>query len=370
MQAKPKTKPTSGIMVGNGKDVHGHASKANQAKLPGPSQSGLSSVERLKRGMRLLFGTVRPKHSDILLPDICITPEGYEYDVYHPRGKALRTVLVVYGMTILGREDVRLVRFARACVDNGLRVIMPHLPGLMDFEVSIQDMKRLESIAHYEVTNQQEKMGLVGFSTGGSYSLLLAANLALCDLLGPIVLFSPIYDIRDVFERLHAAPTEVPKSDKDWDQFIWAQYVIAFRNRNLLNLPEAVVDALRILLAEYDDMEIQVKKIFYQNHIQALELTGRSGLADEGQVLDQLSARGQLAEVKSPVFMLHDATDQLVPPVHTRQMHKELAKRGAGLRQRMLVTLWLSHVVVQTSGNPVELYKMIDYLGELFRIGV
>lgn len=370
MQAKPKAKLSHDIPVGNGKDVNGQSPNKHPAKSSRVAQSGLSSVERLKRGMRLLLGTVRPKHTDILLPDICISPDGYEYDVYHPRGKALRTVLVVYGMTILGREDVRLVRFARACVDNGLRVIMPHLPGLMDFEISRQDMQRLESIVRCEAAHEQEQLGLVGFSTGGSYSLLLAADPTLRGLLGPIVLFSPIYDIRDVFERLHAVPKEVPKTDKDWDQFIWAQYVIAFRNRNLLELPEAVVDALRILLAEYDEMDIQVKKIFYKNHIQALKLTSRSGLVNEGQVLDQLSARGHLAEVKSPVFILHDATDHLVPPDHTRLMHKELAKRGMGLRQRMLVTLWLSHVIVQTSGNPLELYKMIDYLGELFRVGV
>ena len=83
-------------------------------------------------------------------------------------------------------------------------------------------------------------------------------------------------------------------------------------------------------------------------------------------VLDQLSARGQLAKVTSPVFILHDAGDHVVPPEHSHAMHTELSRRGADFRQGILVTLWLSHVVLQKTGSPSEFFQSNSLFSELF----
>ena len=197
--------------------------------------------------------------------------------------------------------------------------------------------------------------------------MLLSANPDLRELIGPVVLFSPIYDVRLVADRLHAPVDPPPQTDKDWEQYYWAQYVIALRNRNMLGLSETVQEALQILLADYDKYQLSVKRAFFDNHIGSLKLIGRTDLVYEGQVLDLLSARGHLSAVRSPVFIMHDASDQLVPPDQSRQMHSELAKRGPGFRQEILVTPWLSHVMMQNTGNPAELFKIVSFMGELFR---
>ena len=139
------------------------------------------------------------------------------------------------------------------------------------------------------------------------------------------------------------------------------------RNRKQLGLNEAVQEALQILLADYDKYQISVKKVFFDQHIGPLKLIGRTDLVFEGEILDRLSARGHLASVKSPVFILHDSSDQLVPPDQSRQMYSELARRGSGFRQEVLVTPWLSHVVMKNTGNPAELFKIVSFMGELFR---
>ena len=326
-----------------------------------------SNSERFARGVRVMFRTMRPRLDDLVLPEIHHTPRRYEYHVYYPRGKAIRTVILVYGMSIAGENDGRLLKFARACANAGLKVIIPHLPGLMEFRFARNDLQRLVEIASLTAQNNHENVGLIGFSTGGSYSLLLAKRPALSDKIGPIVLFSPIYDARELAKRLRAPPDPLPQTPKAWDQFYWTQYVIAFRNRKNLKLSEAEQGALYILLADWEAYDLAVKSAFYKNHINPLHLFERSDLLDEGPALEQLSARGQLARVKSPVFILHDAADRVVPPDHSRRMHAELALRGVEFRQEVLITPWLSHVMLQNTGSLSELTKIVSFTAELFR---
>jgi pimeloyl-ACP methyl ester carboxylesterase len=314
-----------------------------------------------------MFRTMRPRRDELVLPEIHQTARGYEYHIYYPRGKAIHTVVLVYGMTIAGENDGRLLKFARSCANAGLKVIVPHLPGLMEYRFARGDLIRLIEIVSLLMQNTREKLGLIGFSTGGSYSLLLAGHPGLRDRIGPVVLFSPIYDARDVAKRLHTAPDPIPQTPKAWDQFYWTQSVIAFRNRENLKLSEAVQAALQILLTDWEDYALDVKRIFYENHIDPHQIFERTDLQDEGVTLVQLSARGQLAKVKSPVFILHDAADQIVPPDHSRRMHAELALRGAEFHQEILVTPWLSHVVLQNTGSLSELTKIVSFTAELFR---
>jgi len=327
----------------------------------------LGNSERISLGMRVMFRTMRPRRDDLILPEIQHTPAGDEYHVYYPRGKSLRTVVIVYGMTIEGEHDGRLLKFARSCANAGLRVVVPHLPGLMDFIVAPGDLRRLERILSNLEPEKGTGVALIGFSTGGSYALLLAANPDIKDKIGPVILFSPIYDARDVAERLHAPAEPAPQSSKEWDQFYWAQYVIAYRNRARLELSHAVVEALEIFLADYDRHEVEVKRVFYQNHIAPCHLNERKDLLNEGVDLETLSARGHLAAIQSPVFIMHDAADRVVPPDHSRRMHAELAQRGADFRQGILVTPWLSHVVMQKTGSPTELFQFVSFISELFR---
>jgi len=329
--------------------------------------NSMSAAERISRGVRVLFRAMRPRYDELLLPEIRYTPEGFEYHTYYPRGKAIRTVMLVYGMSLAGEEDTRLLKFVRACVNAGLRVVIPSLPGLKQLTVENGDLRRLKSIVIGLAREGAEKIGLIGFSTGGSYSLLLAAQPDLGERLGPLVLFSPVYDVRDIAERLHRPVEPLPHAARDLDQAYWTQYFIAFRNRGLLGLSKTVQLRLRRLLTDYDNYGLDEKRVFYENYIRPLDLNSRSDLFDEGETLDMLSARGHLSTVRSPVFILHDASDPLVPPDQSRQMHAELARRGAGYRQEVLITAWLSHVVMQQTGSPVELFQIISFVSELFR---
>jgi esterase/lipase len=327
----------------------------------------LSNSERLFRSIRLMARTMRPRRDQLILPEEHRTTKGVEYHVYYPSGKAIRTVLLVYGMTITGENDPRLLKFARACTDVGLKVVIPHLPGLMDFRVKKNDYDRLLDVAGSIAASASQKIGIIGFSTGGSYSLLVGAHSHLHKKIGPIVLFSPIYEIDQVAERLHTPPDPAPETDEEWDQFYWAQFVIAFRNMHRLRLSIDIRAGLGNLLEDYSFYSLDSKRGFYNAHVRPLNLPGRGDLLNEGSVQQMLSARGKLGKVQSPVFILHDADDWIVPPDHSKGIYDELRQRGPGYTQELLVTPWLSHVVLRNTGNPGELVKIVRFVAELFR---
>jgi len=349
--------------------LFGLAGLYSKVKIMKTFSSSLGTPERLSRSIRLLFRSMRPRYNELLLAEKHQTAEGFEYDVYHPRTKPIRTVLMIYGMTIGGAQDVRVIKFARSCANAGLRVVVPHLPGLKKFMIEPGDMQRLESIASRLVRENTVKPGLIGFSTGGSYSLLLAGRAGLRERVGPVVLFSPIYDAREVFSYLHSPQETIPQTDHDLNGVIWGQFVIAYRNKEILGLTPVVKDALQTLLEDYESYDLGVKQAFYQNHVELHNLTRRSDLVNEGSDLELLSAHGQLAGVTAPVFILHDAADRVVPPDQSRRMYAELVQRGGAAHQEILVTPWLSHVVMQTSGSLTELFRIVSFLSELFQTG-
>jgi pimeloyl-ACP methyl ester carboxylesterase len=240
---------------------------------------------------------------------------------------------------------------------------------MMNYRVTRGDMRRLEQILSHLEKESTKKISLLGFSTGGSYSLLLAANPIHRNKIGSLVLFSPVYDARDVAERLHAPIETVPNTYKEWDQFYWAQFVIAFRNRKKLELTGVVLSTLRSILTDYDIYGLESKRTFYLNYIASHHLVGRSNLLNEGVTLDHLSARGNLSTITSPVYILHDAMDRIVPPDHSHRIYAELVLRGTGFYQKVLITHWLSHVVMQKTGNLPELFQIVSFVSELFNNG-
>jgi hypothetical protein len=72
--------------------------------------------------------------------------------------------------------------------------------------------------------------------------------------------------------------------------------------------------------------------------------------------------------VTSPlVFILHDSANRVVPPDHSRRIFAELAKRGEGFRQEILITPWFSHVVMKKTGSQAELFQIVSFISGLFR---
>ena len=327
----------------------------------------MKNLEYFFRSIYLMYRTMNPTLTNDIVPEVLHTDDGYDYHVFSPIGKSIRTIMIIYGMTIGGPTDARLVKFAKACTEAGLKVIIPDLPGLNNFRIEIGDFQRVTSIGRKLGDTEKNKIGLIGFSTGGSYALLLAGQDEFLNWIGPIVLFSPIYEARLVADRLHAEQDPYHKSEKELDGLYWAKYVIAYRNPILFLQDDEIYKVLQKKLLDYDDLGLDTKREFYEILTNEFHLENKKDLFYEDDVFEKLSAKGNLLTVRSPVFIIHDVSDQIVLPEQSIRMFEELSKRGIGYQQKLLVTQWLSHVVMQKKGSIAELVKFITLLSEIFQ---
>ena len=92
----------------------------------------MPSLQRFRRrflAARLLAKNLGPPRLG-LLPQRHVTPNDQAYDLYESGRSANRTLVLVYGFTMLGERDHRAVRFAQTLASGGFRVAVPVLPGL------------------------------------------------------------------------------------------------------------------------------------------------------------------------------------------------------------------------------------------------
>ena len=83
-----------------------------------------------------------------------------------PIYQMMTTVIMIYGLTLLGEEDPRLVRFASSSAKSGLRVIVPILPGLKSMDICMDDLDIISQLASHLYEEYKKPIGLVAFSAG------------------------------------------------------------------------------------------------------------------------------------------------------------------------------------------------------------
>ena len=293
------------------------------------------------------------------------TPSGIVYDLYEPAQATVATYILVYGLDLAGEKDTRLVHFASACASVGLRAIVPDLAGLKSYLFSLDDLQSIADLAGYLHQCFNSRVGMIGFSAGGSYVLSVAADLQV-DWIDPLLLFSPYYALDGIPPIRKPEPIGHLETMRDWDHFIWCQLVFAYRRLDRSDFSQAERDELIGFLTEYCNLSQERKLANYQklfNDRSPVDIT-ENVLA--GQDLSAFSLRGKLGQVKGKVFIFHDPNDYLIPPDHSLYILAELQQRGKPDAQGLLVTNLISHVTPQYGLRLVESVQAIRMLSNLF----
>lgn len=325
----------------------------------------MNRLSRLWNGTRLFIRSLQEKPAGNIAPQAGMTARGNAYELYQPKGGAWKTIVPVYGMGLPGERDPRLNKFVQACLETNLRVVVPDLPGMKAYRLETGDLDRLIDVLQFIRTQHREEITIVAFSAGASISLSACAAPSLADQIKSALLFSPLYDIREVWQTLHRQEID-RSSHKNWDNALWTQYVIAYRNRDRLGLSDDEKAIITNTLRYYDiAITDREKREFYERVIAPMRLQDKRDLLMEEDAFEILSPRGKLDRVRARIAILHDATDTVVPPSHSERILAELRERENG-QQRLLITNLLAHVTVQGGANLVAVFKLIDMLGEVF----
>ena len=120
-------------------------------------------------------------------------------DLYHVVGAGRRgAILLTHGIIESGKDDPRLVRFARSLARAGFVVLVPELKGMRSFRILLSDVDDIVASFRYmaslkELVNEK-RMGLMGFSYAAGPTMMAAADAAIRDRVGFVVSFGGYYD--------------------------------------------------------------------------------------------------------------------------------------------------------------------------------
>ena len=289
-----------------------------------------------------------------------VSSRAIRYDLYHPRRKARNTIVLLHGCTVNGKDDPRLRHLARCLSASGSRCFVPTLPGLSKFQWTPSDIDGLVDFL-LQLSGEKKSVGLTGFSYGGSYALLAAADPRIAARIAFVLSFGAYYSLEEVCAYHAALGREMPREPRARDSWIYLQLGMAKRHANRLPLSDQVQKELTDLLERYCHASTpNEKKRFYRRYLNSETLMQMEAGTIDKTALEQLSPAGRLGSLKCPVGLVHDAADYLVPVDHTRRMARELSAEG--IVHRTLTTALLSHVNLTTMFNLSEWYRLAAHL--------
>ncbi len=107
--------------------------------------------------------------------------ESLRADLYRVPNKTSQAgILLTHGMIEAGKNDPRLIHFARSLARSGFVVLVPELSGMKSLRVLLSDVEDIVIAFRYlgslENGVDERKMGLLGFSYGAGPTLLAAAH--------------------------------------------------------------------------------------------------------------------------------------------------------------------------------------------------
>jgi dienelactone hydrolase len=275
--------------------------------------------------------------------------------VYRPaRRRPERAVVLVAGISELGCYHPRLVALSRSIADKGFLVVTPDIRMFREFRMEPEALNEIdfwfEQVPALEAGGKVRKVGLAGISFSGTLALITAARPAIRDRVAWVLAIGAYDDpLRCSREWFAAGPITVGPGYLPTR--FYAKWIVMLAALDLLPSEEerrflhaALVDLLlqkpapappsrfspeatrwyRLALMPEDQEDPELARL-----IEAY-LTPR--------LYTQVTPDRAATDVRCPVFLVHGAQDDLIPPEESRRLHQRI-----GARSCLLVSPFLTH---------------------------
>lgn len=301
--------------------------------------------------------------------------------LYTPRGVARPAGMVlVHGIHHLGIDEPRLMNFARAAASDGFSVLTPEVAALADYHVDAASVSTIgESTAWLQQRLGTGPVTIVGVSFAGGLSLLAACDPRYAPHIRALVLMGAYDNLARVVRFLATSQAEFPNGavepykahDYGAAVFVYAHLDQFFPAADLAVAHDSLRDWLweqpaqaqalfpRLGPASRATMEILLTRQIDKLRPQLLESIQK----DEAQ-LAALSPEGKLAALHTPVFLLHGATDDIIPSTETLWLERDIPR--ADLRQA-LITPAFSHVDPEKHSQWRDELRLVEFLAGVLR---
>lgn len=298
-------------------------------------------------GELLDYPVPRPLAADVGRRSVSL--DGVDGDLYAGDEPAPALVLLP-GATEAGREDPRVVRAGEAIAAAGRTVFVPEL-SLYQREVDGADVERIVDAALGVAAHPLGRgpVSLLGFSFGGSYALVAAADERLDEELAQVATFGAYFDLVGLLQAATTGFSLVEGDRLAWEAHPRARELTAEASLQLV--PPGQRDELAAALADdraSDSLPPEARAVYdlldnedpERTRDLAAELPQRAR-----RVLDRFSPAAVAGDIGAPVVAMHAVEDPAVP-------HAELRRLAAGLpHARVLSVRLFGHVGLEGVGR-------------------
>jgi dienelactone hydrolase len=294
-----------------------------------------------------------------------------------PRGEG---IVIAHGVHYKGIDEGRLVPFARGLAESGLSVLTPELSDLADYRITSSGVGVIRSAVRYLATDSEhvlnDRVGLLGFSFAGGLSLVAAEDAETSDHLSYVTSVGGHYDLRHVLRFLIHNEIETPggvmplKAHEyglvvllygNLEQFVPASDLASMRAGFKAWLHEDRKAARELAQARTTPEANALWDLLEAGKLQSLAPRLDALLEAQSAELSALSAAGRLADTMVPVYLLHGAHDNVIPPSETDAAGLELGEA----RHIALVSPLIEHVEVSKSAGLGDQLALVSFMAQM-----
>jgi dienelactone hydrolase len=294
-----------------------------------------------------------------------------------PRGEG---IVVAHGVHYKGIDEGRLVPFARGLAESGLTVLTPELSDLADYRITDSGVGVIRDAVRYLAADRQhvrgDRVGLLGFSFAGGLSLVAAEDPETSERLSFVTSVGGHHDLRRVMRFLIHNEIEGPSGIVHLQAHEYGLVVLVYGNLEQF-VPASDLEAMRAGFKAWLHEDRKAAResakarttpeanalwdLLEAGKLQSLASRLDALLEAQQTKLAALSAARHLAELNVPVYLLHGARDNVIPPSETDAAGLEL---GAA-RHVALVSPLIEHVEVSKSAGLSDEFALVSFMAQL-----
>jgi pimeloyl-ACP methyl ester carboxylesterase len=300
---------------------------------------------------------------------------------YMPIGVAKpHGIVVLPGIHHLGIYDPRFVNFSHALAASGFAVLTPVLASLADYHVDAASLPTIgASPAWLERRLGTGPVTVIALSFSGGLALLAACDPEVAPHMRALVLFGGYENLERVSRFLATGQEEFPNGrvipapahDYGASVFVYAHLPQFFDVQDI----SAAHEALKYWLWEepenaqawVDKLSPPARKFLDALISRRIDLVRPQLLAAihaDAAELASLSPDGKLRNLRVPIFILHGATDTVIPPAESRWLEKELPRRNV---RAVLITPAFTHVDLQHKATWIDQLHLVDFIAAVLQ---
>jgi len=312
------------------------------------------------------------------LTDVATPSETIRARLYIPKGVAHAPgIVIVHGVHHLGIDEPRLVRFARAMSASGIRVLTPELAALADYQIDGHSIVLIGYSARSFSADVGQKVGVLGLSFAGGLALLAACDPQYEPYIRFVVSVGAHDDLERVSEFLVA--NTIPRPDGTILQMAAHEYgplVLIYSHVEDFFPPadlKVAREALRLLLWEQvDDSRKQSERLsppsrqkmdlLYKHDVDALAGEMKQSIVRHHAEMFPVSPHGHMASLHVPVFLLHGAADNVIPPTELLWLQQDVP---AKVLRGALISHAISHVSMEGEPSFSDKFRLVHFMAQV-----